>query len=98
MTLASVADAYELSVANGIAVVTFARPERLNALHPAAHYALCDLFDRLAEMDGMRVVIVTGAGKAFCAGYDLKDSLNAEMQVSTKGFGGLGAQIGRAHV
>ena len=88
----SVPDAYRCDVEDGIAVVTFARPERMNALHPAAHDALCDLFDRLAEADGVRVVIVTGEGKAFCAGYDLKDSLETEMRVSARGFAGLGAR------
>ena len=88
----SVADAYRCTIEDGIAVVTFDRPERMNALHPAAHHALCDLFDRLAEADGVRAVIVTGEGRAFCAGYDLKDSLEAEMQVSARGFAGLGAR------
>jgi enoyl-CoA hydratase/carnithine racemase len=92
VTLNSVPDAYHLSVEDGIATVTFARPARMNALHPAAHHALCDLFDRLAETEGVRVVIVTGEGKAFCAGYDLKDSLETEMQVSARGFAGLGAR------
>ena len=87
-----VADAYRCTIGDGIAVVTLDRPDRMNALHPAAHHALCALFDRLAEADGVRAVIVTGAGRAFCAGYDLKDSLEAEMQVSARGFAGLGAR------
>lgn len=90
--LHSVSDAYRCDVEDGVAVVTFARPARMNALHPAAHHALCDLFDRLAGMKDIRVVIVTGEGKAFCAGYDLKDSLDSEMQVSAKGFAGIGAR------
>lgn len=92
MTFASVPDAYHCTIEDGIAVVTFARPERMNALNPAAHHALCDLFDRLAEADGVRVVVVTGEGRAFCAGYDLKDSLETEMQVSARGFAGLGGR------
>jgi crotonobetainyl-CoA hydratase len=90
MTVSSVADAYRLTLEEGVAVVTLSRPERMNALHPAAHHALCDLFDRLAQTEGIRVVIVTGEGKAFCAGYDLRDSLdNGVMEISAKGFAGL---------
>lgn len=90
MTETSISDAYRLTVEDGIAIVTIARPERMNALHPAAHHALWALFDRLAGMEGLRVVIVTGEGKAFCAGYDLKDSLDSGvMEISAKGFAGL---------
>ena len=93
MTASSVTDAYRLTLEEGIALVTLTRPERMNALHPAAHHALCDLFDRLAQTDGVRVVIVTGEGKAFCAGYDLKDSLESGvMEISAKGFAGLTAR------
>jgi enoyl-CoA hydratase/carnithine racemase len=78
-----------LEVAAGIATVTMARPERLNALHPAAHYELAAMFDGLAVDKSVRVVIVTGAGKAFCAGYDLKHNLETGiMDIPPSGFAG----------
>jgi len=88
----SVTDIYHLDIEDYVAVVSFARPDRMNALHAAAHPILCGLFDRLAEAEGVRVVIVTGEGAAFCAGYDLKDSLETEMRVSDRGFAGLGGR------
>ncbi|TNF57895.1 MAG: enoyl-CoA hydratase [Rhodobacteraceae bacterium] len=47
-------------------------PERLNALSDEMLAALQDQFDALAEDSAIRVVILSGAGKAFCAGHDLK--------------------------
>jgi enoyl-CoA hydratase/carnithine racemase len=54
-----------------IARLTLSRPERLNALNPAALADLITAADVLAEVGGIKVVIVSGAGRAFCAGYDL---------------------------
>jgi crotonobetainyl-CoA hydratase len=73
-----------------IATVTIDRPARMNALHPAAHEELSDLFDRLATMEGLRAVIITGSGdRAFCAGYDLKDNLETGiMALPSTGFAG----------
>ncbi|MGE0335968.1 MAG: enoyl-CoA hydratase [Gammaproteobacteria bacterium] len=57
------------------AVVTVAlnRPESLNALSRELRQRLVDLFRTLAEDVSARVVILTGAGRAFCAGVDLKE-------------------------
>jgi crotonobetainyl-CoA hydratase len=79
-----------LDIADGIATVTIDRPSRLNALHPAAHYQLGEIFDRLPDNPDIRAVILTGAGKAFCAGYDLKDNLETgSVDLPGSGFGGL---------
>jgi len=56
----------------GVATITINRPDALNALSPVTHRELQDAF---LHMDGdpeVRVIIVTGAGRAFCAGGDLK--------------------------
>ena len=53
--------------------LTLNRPERLNALNERMIEELALFFDQLAEDRESRVVIVRGAGKAFCAGWDLKD-------------------------
>jgi crotonobetainyl-CoA hydratase len=79
-----------LEVDNGVALVTINRTERMNALHPAAHYELSAIFDALPDDPSIRVVILTGAGKGFCAGYDLKDNLETGiMDLPSSGFAGL---------
>ncbi|WP_255346151.1 enoyl-CoA hydratase [Thalassobium sp. R2A62] len=63
----------ERSDADGIAHLTLNAPERLNALSDAMLAALQDQIDTLATDRSIRVVILSGAGKAFCAGHDLKE-------------------------
>jgi enoyl-CoA hydratase/carnithine racemase len=58
----------------GVVVVTLNRPERSNAMTNAMFGELEDMALALNEEDDCRVVILTGAGKAFCAGYDLADA------------------------
>jgi enoyl-CoA hydratase/carnithine racemase len=57
----------------GIAVLTLNRPDRLNALNTALLAGLRDAMQELAADDTVHAVIVTGAGRAFCAGADLAD-------------------------
>ncbi len=59
------------SVEGGIATVTLNRPERMNAFTPQMRDELISVFDETDADDSVRVVIVTGAGRAFCAGADL---------------------------
>lgn len=61
-----------VSRSGGIATVTFNRPEARNALNEAMLRALPDIGRRLAADPGVRLVVVTGAGGAFCAGGDVK--------------------------
>jgi enoyl-CoA hydratase/carnithine racemase len=56
---------------DGLLTVTINRPEKLNALDTAAMNELTHVFTRADRDDRVRVVIVTGAGRAFCAGGDL---------------------------
>jgi enoyl-CoA hydratase/carnithine racemase len=58
-------------VDQGIATLTLSRPERLNAFTTTMMREIIDAFDRSDGDDGVRVVIVTGAGRGFCAGADL---------------------------
>lgn len=62
----------KFSVDNGIAVVELNRPEQLNSLDVDMIQGLEDAFARIHQDDSIRVAILTGAGKAFCAGLDLK--------------------------
>ncbi len=59
--------------ANGIATLTLNEPARLNPLSDAMLAALGTELARLAEDRSVRAVILRGAGKAFCAGHDLKE-------------------------
>jgi enoyl-CoA hydratase/carnithine racemase len=55
----------------GLLTITLNRPEQLNAFTPQMAAELIDAFERASCEDAVRAVIVTGAGKAFCAGMDL---------------------------
>ena len=58
-------------VADAVATVTLHRPDKLNAVTSTMLRELIAAFDQADADDGVRVVIVTGAGRAFCAGADL---------------------------
>ncbi len=71
----------------GYAVLTLNRPQAMNALNKALMRALADAIDDLGTNPAVRVLILTGAGKAFCAGLDLKEI--------GSGQGSLGGSDGR---
>jgi enoyl-CoA hydratase/carnithine racemase len=60
-----------LEVKDRVATITLNRPERLNAWTPEMAAELSDALSRCNERDEVRAVVVTGAGRAFCAGADL---------------------------
>lgn len=73
-----------------LTIVTIARPERLNALHMPAHNELAEVFDDFAADPAQWVAIVTGDGRAFCAGNDLKyQAEGGGMDRPESDFGGL---------
>jgi len=59
-------------VKDGVAVLTLNRPDRLNAMSRPMLDALLEALPRLAEDPAVRVVVLTGAGRGFCAGGDVK--------------------------
>jgi enoyl-CoA hydratase len=70
-------DLVEREDADGVAILAMNRPERRNALSGALVDALQARFEEVERDQGVRVVILTGRGKAFCAGGDLADGLGA---------------------
>jgi enoyl-CoA hydratase/carnithine racemase len=56
---------------DGVMTVTLNRPDKLNAFNPAMSRELIGFFRDVNAMDEVRAVVVTGAGRAFCAGADI---------------------------
>ncbi len=59
--------------AEGVLSLTLNRPDKLNSFNEEMHLALRAGFERAHREDGIRAVLLTGAGRAFCAGQDLGD-------------------------
>lgn len=81
-------DCVLLSVEVGIARITLNRPDQLNAISLGVHRRLAAILDELAGRSDLRLVLLTGAGRAFCAGQDL-----AERKVESDAPLDLGANI-----
>jgi len=75
------------SVADGVARLTFNRPDKLNSFTSAMHAEVREALGRVRG-EGARVLVVTGAGRGFCAGQDLGDRAVAP--------GGRGADLGES--
>jgi len=67
---------FELSIENHIAQVVFNRPERANALNQLAWDEMKAIFEALDENEDVRIIILRGNGKHFCAGIDLELLMN----------------------
>jgi len=62
-----------VSLQGGVQTITLNRPEKLNACNPQMHKELRAALERAADADEIRAVLLTGAGRAFCAGQDLSE-------------------------
>lgn len=60
-----------VEVANGVATLTLNRPEQLNAINLQMHIELEEVLVEVSEDPDVRAVVITGAGRAFCAGGDI---------------------------
>lgn len=67
----------QFETADGIARLTLNRPERLNSFNTEMHAAVRDALAALQRDTSARVLVITGAGRAFCAGQDLSDRVVA---------------------
>ncbi|HEY9007733.1 enoyl-CoA hydratase/isomerase family protein [Ohtaekwangia sp.] len=68
----------DYTLQDGVATITLNRPDVYNALNDEITYELQDALKAVAKDDAVRVVVITGAGKAFCSGQDLKAASGAE--------------------
>jgi 2-(1,2-epoxy-1,2-dihydrophenyl)acetyl-CoA isomerase len=66
-------ESIQFTIKDGIAVLTLNRPERLNSFTQAMHREVRDALDTLQADKSVRVLVLTGAGRGFCAGQDLND-------------------------
>lgn len=73
-------DRVKVEINNHIAVVTFNRPDKMNALDPTQFRAIIEAGERVGQDASVRVVVLTGAGRAFCAGLDIS-GLQADSEV-----------------
>jgi len=87
-------DRVRIEIAAGIAEVTLNRPDKLNALDPAMFEAITAAGERLSRTAGLRAVVLTGAGRGFCAGLD-KETFAAT--AAGRRAPGLGELLPRTH-
>ncbi|MEZ6028719.1 MAG: crotonase/enoyl-CoA hydratase family protein [Hyphomonadaceae bacterium] len=62
---------FDLKVTDGVAVATFNRPDKMNTFTPVVMREMIQLFDMTDADDAIRAVVITGSGRAFCAGAEL---------------------------
>jgi len=66
-------ESIKFTIEDGVAVLTLNRPDRLNSFTQAMHLEVRDALDKLQADKSVRVLVLTGAGRGFCAGQDLAD-------------------------
>lgn len=75
---------------DGLLIVTLNAPDRLNALAPDCHHEMAQIFDDYESDPTLHVAILTGAGRAFCAGADIKAmDAGVETVLPPSGGGGI---------
>ena len=86
MSLAPRTFLYEHDTDTSVATITLNRPDRLNALTFDSYGELRDTFRQLDTEPGVRAVVITGAGRAFCSGGDVEDIIGALFQRDYEGL------------
>lgn len=84
MSLSPKSFKYALEAATGVATLTLNRPDKLNALTFEVYRELTDAFQRIGSEPGVRSVILTGAGRAFCSGGDVEDIIGPLLSMQIK--------------
>ena len=86
MAIAPESFRYALDAATGVATVTLDRPERLNALTFEVYEELTAAFQALDVEPGVRAVVLTGSGRAFCSGGDVESIIGALFERDYQGL------------
>ncbi|MCK0122813.1 enoyl-CoA hydratase-related protein [Gelidibacter sp. F2691] len=73
-----------LEIKNGVAIITLNRPEVFNSFNREMAFKLHDVLDACESNDDVRAIVLTGNGKAFCAGQDLKEVTSPELNPGFK--------------
>jgi enoyl-CoA hydratase/carnithine racemase len=77
---------FHFNVADGVGTVTFARPDRLNALTFDVYADLRDLLAEVPERTDVQVLVITGRGRGFCSGGDIHEIIGELAQMDTRGL------------
>ena len=77
---------YEVDSGTGVATITLNRPDRLNALTFQVYEELRDVFRALDSEAGVRAIVITGSGRAFCSGGDVEDIIGQLFARDAKGL------------
>lgn len=88
--------AIRLDISDSVATITLDRPDKLNAFTTAMGYELIEAFDTCDRDDAVRAVVLTGAGRAFCAGADLSagaETFVAPEEAATEDFRDGGGEL-----
>ena len=72
------------TIEDGVAVLTFNRPDRLNALSEEMVAMLCTALQRLGTDPAVGAIVLTGAGRGFCAGGDVKRMTSSEQTLEQR--------------
>ena len=75
---------FDLQVDDGVATLTFSRPDRLNALTFDVYADLRDLLTELPHREDIKVLVITGTGRGFCSGGDVHEIIGALLDMETK--------------
>jgi enoyl-CoA hydratase/carnithine racemase len=77
---------FRFTLDDGVATVTFDRPEKLNALTFEVYADLRDLLGELPHRDDVRVLVITGEGRAFCSGGDVHEIIGKLLEMDPGGL------------
>ena len=86
MTIEPESFLYEHDTDTGVATITLNRPEKLNALTFQVYEELRDTFLALDSEPGVRTILLTGAGKAFCSGGDVEEIIGPLFERDSRGL------------
>lgn len=77
---------FGFDVDGGVATVTFDRPDKLNALTFQVYADLRDLLGEIEHRGDVRVLVLTGTGRGFCSGGDVKEIIGSLVETDSKGL------------